>query len=128
MADHKTVRLESKQLAALSDMAEGDEADNESEALRAALNVGLSELGYYNGTGDPDGAIKHLARRFADAFALVGLILVGLTYWYPLGLRMVVAAPFAASIACYTLVRVLDAYELGVSERIQRLFPGGERA
>lgn len=127
MADRKTVRLENRQLAALSDMEEDEAADTESEALRTALNVGLAELGYYNGTGRSDGTLIQITHRLADAFALLGLMLLGVTWWYPLGLRMFVVAPFGASIACYLVARGLERYDVAVSDRLRGLFAGGER-
>ena len=126
MAKRVTVRLENGQKHAFEEMERDGAADSQSEALRRALNVGLAELGYLNGQ-NRDTRIRMVARRFADAFALLGVLLLGTTFWLPLEIRMYVVAPFAMALACWGLDRFLEGHEPAVSNRLAGLFTG-ERA
>lgn len=100
-------------------MVEDDEADNDSEALRTALNIGLSELGYAKGFNDTtDTRLRAWARRFADAFGLLGLMWIGVTLFLPVRFRIYAAGPFAASLACIALDRGLESLEPHVSNRL----------
>jgi hypothetical protein len=130
MPDKVSVDLEKGQKGAFEKMEERGDADNQSEAMRRCINIGLAELGYLHGDPrDVDGEtpLRTVARRFADAFALVGLILVGFTFVYPLGLRAIAAFPFAASLGCYGIDRVLATYEPAVTRRLAAIF-GSEKA
>lgn len=113
-------------------MVDDNEADNDSEALRTALNIGLGELGYSKGYADNhDTQLRAWARRFADAFGLLGLMWIGVTMFLPVGLRIYAAAPFAASVACIALDRGLAAVEPQVSRRLSTIATtllGGEKA
>lgn len=127
MGDRVTVRLESGQKDAFEEMTRNGDADNDSEALRRSVNVGLAELGYLNGCQVKDTNLRVTARRFRDAFALLGVFMVGLTFWLPLELRAFAAAPFAASLGCWGLDRALEGRTFEVTHQIGRLF-GGDRA
>lgn len=125
-----SVNLESGQKEAFDRMIDDEEADTQSEALRRTVSIGLAELGYLNGTPPDTGdtRLRATARRFADAFGLLGLFLVGVTFWLPLELRMYVVAPFGAAIACHALDRVLETYEPAVSRRLARVLGQGDNA
>ncbi len=127
MGKRITGNFDQDEVDAIVEMQEDRGIDHKSEAVRIASRAGLQELGYVQNS-DRDTALRQTARRFADSLALVGLILVGLTFWYPIGLRMVAVAPFAASMSCYGLDRVLKHYEPAISKRIVRLFSRGESA
>lgn len=130
MPDKVSVNLEKGQKEAFERMEDAGDADNRSEALRRSVNVGLAELGYLNGkprANDDETPLRTVSRRFADAFALLGVFLVGFTFFFPLQFRAIVAFPFAASLACYGFERTLSNYEPAVSRRLAAVF-GGEKA
>jgi len=129
MGERKSIRLENKQLDAAGEMERQGEADNRSEALRTAINVGFSEMGYLNGDGreTQDTRLRAVASRFGEAFGLLGLMWVGVSFFMPLEFRMLAIAPFAASAACFGLDRLLESVEPAVSQHLIRVFRG-ERA
>lgn len=120
MGEHKSVRLEKKQLDAISEMAEDGVADNESEALRNALDVGLHEYGYLNG-GTQDTLLRQLTRRVGDAFGLLGILWLGVTFVYPIELRAFAIPIFLVALGLYGLDRLLAGFEPGVSKRLSNL-------
>lgn len=117
MAERKTVHLEKQQLEGLDGMVEAEMADNSSEALRNALNVGLTKYGMLN-DGHYDTRLRQTARRFGDAFALLAVLSFGLTFMYPVEFRLLAVAPLAMSLGCYALDRVLKLKEPGVSKAL----------
>lgn len=123
MGEVKSVKLENRQLDGIEAIQEDGAADNQSEALRNALDVGLRELGYYNGHTS-DTRLREIARRFRDAFALLGLMWIGVTMFLPASLRVFAFAPFAASLACIALDRGLATVEPRVSNRLNALAVG----
>lgn len=130
MGVQTTANLESGQKKALEQMVEDEVADTQSEALRRTLNIGLADLGYLNGTpvDNGDTRLRAAARRFTDAFALLGVLLIGVTFFLPLEMRMFVIAPFGAALACHSIDRALASYEPAVSRRLARAFSRGEQA
>jgi len=132
MCDRVTVRLENKQTDGLEAMTENGDADNDSEALRTALNIGLGELGYLKGHSDnKDTQLRAWAQRFADAFGLMGLMWVGVTLFLPVGFRVYAIGWFAASLACIAVDRGLAALEPQVSRRLNGIATsllGGDKA
>lgn len=125
-----SIDLEQRHYQLAEEMEENGDADNQSEAIRAAIDAGGNALGYYNGTKQ-DTRLRKTARRFADAFAIVGLIWIGATLFAPVALRVYVAAPFAASVACLALDRGLATVEPHVSNRLTGILTtliGGDQA
>ncbi len=127
MGERITGNFDQDEVDAFREMKADRDIDHMSEAVRVASRRGLQQLGYVSDSSR-DTALRQTSRRFADALALVGLILVGLTWFYPIGFRMVAVAPFAASMACYGIDRALKHYEPAISERLGRLFGRGETA
>jgi len=127
MGERITGNFDQDEVDAFEQLKEERGIDHMSEAVRVASRRGLQQLGYVSDS-ERDTALRQTSRRFADAFALVALIMVGLTWAYPIGFRMLVVGPLAASMACYSLDRVLKHYEPAVSARLGRIFPGGEKA
>lgn len=123
MGERITGNFDQDEVDAFDELKKDRGIDHMSEALRIASRTGLQQLGYVE-ESDQDTTLRQTSRRFADAFALVALIMAGLTWAYPIGLRMLVVAPLAASISCYAVDRALKHYEPAVSDQIARLFPG----
>ncbi|MFW5933339.1 MAG: hypothetical protein ACOCT8_01265, partial [Actinomycetota bacterium] len=111
-----------REIEALTRVEEEESHDNTSEALRDVISTGLTEKGYLNGE-KTDTRLRVAARRFADAFALLGVLMLGSMFWLPLEYRVFVAVPFAASLACVGLDRALAGIEPAVSHRLARLVP-----
>jgi len=121
MGKPKSIRLENRQEEALSEMVDEDFADNESEALRVALNIGLTNLGVLNGAAT-DTPLRRVARHAGFGLACIGAFIVGLTYFGELTWRLLAVVPFLMSLACYGIDRALAVYEPDVSNAIGRLF------
>lgn len=126
MGERITGNFDQDEVDAFSELKEERGIEHMSEAVRIASRTGLQQLGYVSESGR-DTTLRQTSRRFADAFALVALIMVGLTWAYPIGLRILVVGPLAASMSCYGLDRALKHYEPAISKRIAGLF-GGETA
>lgn len=121
MGKRITGNFDQDEVDGLKQMKKDRDIEHASEAVRIASRAGLQRMGYVEGT-NRDTPLRKTSRRFADAFAIVGLIFLGLTWFYPIGFRMIVVGPFAASLACYGLDRVLKHYEPAVSNRINSIF------
>jgi len=126
MAKQKNTRLEKHQLEAISDMVDRGLADNESEAHRMLLNEGKRAYGYKNGSYS-DTALKRICGELAKAFALIGIVLVGVTYFYPVSFRILAIGPLVSSGFLFAVESLLESYEPKVSNKIKGLF-GGETA
>jgi len=112
MAEVKSARLTRPQLDAIEAMVEDGTADNASEALRVAVDSGLVEMGYRGGveptSTDPYPGVRAAARRFRDAFVLLTVMWVGVSFWLPLELRIYAVAPFGAAVASDTVDRAVS--------------------
>jgi len=110
MAEHKSVRLRESQLDALRKMAEDGQAEDESKALRMALDIGLRELGYeLNGEKihDDSGLVSWAAGEGVKAFSYIGVAwLLMSTVAFPYGFRMGALGAFMAAVACVGLAWV----------------------
>lgn len=126
MADTFSARLTTHQQDCLQSMVERGEADNKSEAFRMALDSGLVELGYKNGH-KTDTRLRYLLQRAGDAFGLLGLFWLGLTFLYPVGFRMWAIPIFAVALGLHVADRGLKRHEPGVSRRLAAVF-GSENA
>ncbi len=123
MTDRLTGKFDQDHVDGFEAMQEAGDADSYSEAIRIACNVGLQNLGYINSERKQT-RLRELTRRFADAFALLGLMWLGVSFWLPLEVRMFAIAPFAASVTCYVLDRLLKTLEPAVTKRISGVFRG----
>jgi len=113
MAEVKSVRLTRPQLDGIEEIVEDGRADNDSEALRVAVDSGLVEMGYRGPVESDDNdvypGVRAAARRFRDAFVLLGVMWLGVSFWLPLELRIYAVGPFAAAVAC-------DGFDRGLSQ------------
>jgi len=112
MAEVKSARLTRPQLDAIEEMVDEGRADNASEALRVAVDSGLVEMGYRGAaasdTDDTYPGVRAAARRFRDAFVLLGVMWLGVSFWLPLELRIYATGPFAAAVACDGIERSIN--------------------
>jgi hypothetical protein len=131
MADTFGVRLSRRQQDSIEAMTESGEADNQSEALRTAIDVGLHELGYRGGkpVDNSPAGLQMAARRFRDAFALLGVMWVGLSFVMPLELRALAIVPFASSLACVGIDQAVESWgdPLASLRRSEAVADGGEK-
>jgi hypothetical protein len=126
MAETKSARFSKAQTEAIEDMVEQGKADNQSEAHRMFVNAGMREYGYVNG-GYTDTVLKQATHEAAKWFLVAGLVLVGVTYFYPVSLRLVAIGPIVSGLFLMGVERVLESHEPKVSNKIKGLF-GGETA
>lgn len=125
MGTRITGNFDQDEVEAFSELKEERDIEHMSEAVRIASRTGLQQLGYVS-ESVRDTTLRQTTRRFADAFALVALIMMGLTWAYPIGLRILVVGPLAASISCYGLDRALKHYQPALSRQLSRF--RGEKA
>lgn len=124
MGERKSIRLSTQQLDALDEMTRQGDADNQSEALRTALNAGLRDMGYRNGE-KADTTLRRNIRRSGNVLAMMALGLLGVVLVYPVEIfRLAVVAPAIMSVTMYATDMVLERYEPAVSRRIVRFFGG----
>jgi len=123
MAQSVSGRLDDDIVDGLEEMTDNGDAENISEALRMTCSAGLRQYGYYWGE-KRDTRLRKTVRRFIDAFALLGVMWIGVSFWLPLELRALAAAPFAASAACLSIDRVLATHEPAVSNWLAGLVRG----
>lgn len=117
MAEHKSIRLESDQLDAISDMAETGKADNESAALRKLLSEGMRQYGYaVNGNGNT--SLKRAAGELARLFTYVGLGWLAFFWAFPVEFRLWGAVVLLMALAMVGAYLALDAYEPAISRRL----------
>jgi len=126
MAETKSARFSREQTEAIEDMVEKGLADNQSEAHRMLVNAGMHEYGYANG-GYSETALKRICGELAKAFMLVGIVLVGVTYFYPVSFRILAIGPLVSSGFLFAVESVLESHEPKVSNKIKGLL-GGETA
>lgn len=125
-----SIDLEQRHYRLAEEMEENGDADNQSEAIRTAIDAGGKAMGYLNGEKH-DTRLRTISRRFADAFALLGLMWLGLTFFLPVEMRMFAVGPFAASVACLAIDRGLAAVEPRVTRRLSGVVTtllGGDKA
>jgi len=110
MSQTVSAKLDNDQVEHLKQQVDQGRADSISEAVR-------NEINGENGRTALRGAVM----RFGDAFGLVAIIWLGLTFLYPLGFRMFAIPVFVVSVSLYGLDRVLGRYEPAVSNRLLRV-------
>lgn len=120
MADTVSVRLERSQIQAIEEMDDDEVADNQSEALRMALNAGLTELGYMNG-GEYDSLLRINTRRAGLALGGAGMVVLGLSLFGPLAGRLIGVSLLLAAMTCYGVDRLLALLEPGVTLKFQQI-------
>jgi len=126
MAERKSVHLEQHQLEAIEDMVNRGLADNESEAHRILLNEGKRGYGYKNGSYS-DTVLKSVCGEMSKLFLLAGVVLVGVTYFYPVSLRLVALGPIISGLFLLGVERILESHEPKVTNTLRGLI-GGETA
>lgn len=120
MADTVSVRLERSQIQAIEEMDDDEVADNQSEALRMALNAGLTELGYMN-NGEYDSLLRINTRRAGLALGGAGMVVLGLSLFGSLAGRLIGVSLLLAAMTCYGLDRVLAHLEPDVTLKFQQI-------
>lgn len=126
MAETRGARFNREQVQAIEDMVDKGIADNQSEAHRMLVNAGMHEYGYTNG-GYSETALKTVCGEMAKLFLVSGLILVGVTYFYPVQLRLLAVGPIVSGLFLMGVERVLESHEPKVTNALRGLI-GGETA
>ena len=122
MAERTSVHLEQHQLDVIEDMAEEGKADNESEALRMFLNAGMREYGYRNGESNQT-VLRTVIHEMAKLFFVSGLVLLGVTYFLPVELRLVAVGPIFSGLFLLGVDRALESVEPRVSKKLRGFVP-----
>lgn len=95
--EQMTVNLEREQAERVKARVRDGRADSQSEAMRQELRDSNTRTS----TG------KQID-RVADVIGIVGITMLGVTFTYPLELRVFTIVPLVASIICYSLGRVIE--------------------
>ena len=123
MGESNSVRLESHQWDGLEQMTEQGDADNRSEAARRAVNIGLAELGYtIEATQSP---LSRAGDVVGWAGGIAALAWIGVTFAYPVELRIPALLALAMSLVGFGIARLAGG---GRSSRSLRGLLGGGRA
>lgn len=123
MAKTKSARFTAAQIEAVEDMVEKGKADNESEAHRMFVNAGMREYGYVNGDYS-DTTLKQATHEMAKLFLIAGVVLVGVTFFYPVSLRLIAIGPIVSGLFLLGVESVLESVEPRVTNKIRRVIVG----
>lgn len=127
MGEQKNAWLERHQLEQIDKMVKDGVADNDSEAVRTALDAGLAELGYLSGNGSARTRLRWAVRELARLFTYLGLGWLAATLLFPVEFRLYAVGWFVVALAFLGADRVLADVEPWVSRRLIGLV-GGETA
>lgn len=95
--EQMTVNLEREQAERVKARVRDGRADSKSEAMRQELRDSNARTS----TG------KQID-RVADVIGIVGITMLGVTFTYPMELRVFTIVPLVASIICYSFGRVIE--------------------
>ncbi len=118
-----SAKFDKRQRDGLAEIQEDGLADNTSDAIRTAVDAGLSELGYTNGSHDQT-RLEWLAGELARVFAYLGLGWLAATLYFPVGFRLYAVGWFVVSLACMALQNALESHEPGISQWLGTFTPG----
>ena len=121
-----TVDLEDRQKELLEEMAENGDIPNQSEGIRTGVEMVAAKNGYLNGQ-KKETTLRTVTGEMAKWFLIAGLVLVGVTYFYPVSLRLVALGPIISGLFLLGVERLLENHEPKVTNKIRGLF-GGETA
>lgn len=122
MAETYTARLTKEQEDAIDDMVGSDKADNDSEALRMLITAGMREYGYRNGETNQT-VLRTAIQEMAKWFFISGFVLLGVTYFLPVELRLVAVGPIFSGLFLSGVDRALESVEPRVSKKLRGFVP-----
>lgn len=125
MSKNTSVVLQEDHLDGLKEMVESGHADNRSEALKMTMQSGFREYGVVSHTST-DTRLRETARRLAFGFAMVGAVVLGLTYFGSIEARLLGIVPWMMALGCYGVDRGLGQVEPAVSNRLRGVLPSGD--
>lgn len=112
--------VEQRQTEAIDEAQELGLAENKSAALRLLVDEGASTMGL-NGHRDANTRLRRAVRRSGDALAVVAIMALGATLFWPDDVRVpFVLLPLVSSLVMYGLDRVLGRHEPRVSAWFSR--------
>lgn len=120
MAETKSARFSKEQIDAIEDMVEQGRADNQSEAHRMFVNAGMREYGYVNG-GMKETKLRWAVRETSKLCLYAGILLLGLTWLYPVIFRLAPFGPIVAGLVLHGADRALGSVEPDVSNYLRGL-------
>lgn len=126
MSEKIGVTLDEYQVDGLDEMKEQGRADSYSEAGRIAIATGLEELGHTNGSTVKT-PLRATTHELAKLFLWAGFVLMGITFFYPIELRILVVGPITSGLFLLGVNRLLANIEPRVSNKLRSLI-GGETA
>lgn len=126
MGERLTGKFDQQQVDGFEAMQEAGEADSYSEAVRRASAVGLQQMGYTNGK-QTNTTLRKATQEASKLFLYFGLAIMGITWFYPLELRVMAVGPIVSGLFLVGVDRVLATHEPNISNKLRSLF-GGEPA
>jgi len=123
MAETKSARFSKEQVTAIEDMVEQGKADNQSEAHRMFVNAGMREYGYVNGALK-ETKLRWEVRETSKLCLYAGVLLLGLTWLYPVIFRLAPWGPIVAGLVLHGADRLLGNVEPDVSNWLRGLVGG----
>jgi Arc/MetJ-type ribon-helix-helix transcriptional regulator len=123
MAETKSARFSKEQVTAIEDMVEQGKADNQSEAHRMFVNAGMREYGYVGGALK-ETKLRWAVRETSKLCLYAGVVLLGLTWLYPVIFRLAPVGPIVAGLVLHGADRALGSVEPDVSNWLRGLVGG----
>lgn len=115
MAKQVNTRLERRQIDGIEAMESDGLADNQSEAHRLALDVGLSELGYATGATRQTWLVWFV-NELSKVLVFLTVGWMGATLFFPVEFRAVTMYLLAATLGVVGVGQALTRFEPRVSE------------
>lgn len=126
MAKQVNVRTDKDHREAMDAMIASEEADSYAEAMRQTSRTELARRGYMNGHNGQT-RLRATITEMAKLFLYAGVALLGVTWFYPVELRVVAMGPIISGLFLIGVDRALEQYEPALSQRLKRIL-GGEPA
>lgn len=82
-----SIALENRHFDIAEEMVDNGDVDNQSEMVRTAIDHYAHTRGYHTNGDKHQTRLRTLLRRLGDAFGLLAVLWIGLTFYYPLELR-----------------------------------------
>lgn len=123
MSDVVSAQFDDHQTEAFDQMEKEGDAENQSEALRRAANVGLHEMGYINGE-KKETRLKATVHYVSWLFMVAGLVGLAFTIAYPVPARIPSFAVLTVGVVLYGVHEKLEDVEPDLSRRLARFVRG----
>jgi len=117
MGERKSLRFETQQLDAATDMVETGQADDQSKAIRKFIDEGMRQYGY-TANGTEHTQLRWMAKELAKLTSYIGVGWLVFFWAFPVQFRMAGAFILLMALVLTGVYIVLDAKEPAISNRL----------